>query len=93
MSDVTRDGFWGAPTGTHFSPSLANCDWCEHNYDKQYFVAEYWNAFAASLVSLEALYLMRIAYAVRAPQIIFMIIIAMWFKGMSAFVLHSTLKF
>ena len=55
------------------------------------FMAEYWNAFSASAVAIFSLYLLRVAYAVRAPQTIFTAIVALWMVGMGSFAFHSTL--
>ena len=44
--------------------TLATIDWCESNYTRSILLAEYWNAFSASVVALFSLYLLRVAYAV-----------------------------
>lgn len=43
-----REGFWGAATST--------IDWCEVNYERSYYVAEYWNTVSNLLFVLVGLY-------------------------------------
>ena len=53
-----------APPHSFNQNTLATIDWCESNYTRSIFLAEYWNAFSASVVALFSLYLLRVAYAV-----------------------------
>lgn len=41
-------GFWGPPTST--------IDWCETNYEHNYYIAEFWNTISNSLFVLLGLY-------------------------------------
>ncbi|OWZ18339.1 Alkaline phytoceramidase [Phytophthora megakarya] len=41
-------GFWGPPTST--------IDWCESNYEHNYYIAEFWNTISNSLFVLLGLY-------------------------------------
>jgi len=45
---VVVEGYWGAPT--------SNIDWCEHNYQVNYYIAEFWNTVSNLCMIVPACY-------------------------------------
>ena len=76
-------GFWG--------PVTSSVDWCEHNYEVAYYVAEFFNCFSNLAIVAAGLLGLRNALRHGYPRRVLVLYTAITVIGLGSAAFHGTL--
>jgi dihydroceramidase len=76
-------GFWGSRTSA--------VDWCEANYTKTPYVAEFWNTLSSLALCVVAMIGLRFAHRYRYPLRIVIAYVGVFLIGTGSVAFHGTL--
>jgi len=77
--------YWGAPT--------ASLDWCEPNYVKSVYIAEFWNTLSSLYLSLLAVFGLALSTYYRAETRVALAHVCLFVVGVGSAMFHATLLY
>lgn len=82
---ASKAGYWGNPTASE--------DWCEYNYVRSFYIAEYWNSITSLTHCILAAYGLALAFKQNWKRRFLFPLIAFFFVGVGSIAFHGTLTF
>jgi len=85
IGDDIQNGYWGART--------AAVDWCEPNYQKSFYIAEFWNTISSFTISLGGLLFLKHCLEYKYETRFFFCSFGVIFVGLGSAFFHGTLLY